>query len=137
MSYNPQGRGQVERLNSIIRKTASLCLRSKVLNFGLWEYVLPDALHAIRSFLCTAINATPHERMFSHNQKSSTGSSLSQWLVMPGPVLCRKNVRTSKYGPLVEVKLLDSNPEYAQIRLRDNHEKTVSFRQLDSIRNTS
>ena len=130
-SYNPQSNGQVERLNSTMWKTISLCLRTKHLNVEQWEQILPDALHAIRSLLCTAINATPHERMFLHNRKSPVGTSLPQWLLTPGPVLYRRNVRNSKYDALVEeVELLESNPEYAHIRLPDGREETVSLRQL-------
>ena len=130
-SYNPQGNGQVERLNSTLWKTVSLCLRTRNMRVEQWEYVLQESLHAIRSLLCTSINATPHERMFLHNRKSPTGTSLPQWLLAPGPVLYRKNVRTSKYEPLVEeVELLESNPEYAHIKFPDGREETVSLRQL-------
>ncbi|KAF8562387.1 hypothetical protein P879_12035, partial [Paragonimus westermani] len=53
------------------------------------------------------------------------------------PALYRKNVRTSKYDPLVEVEPLESNPEHAHIRLPDGREETVSLRQLAPFRNTS
>ena len=62
--YNPQGNGQVERLNRTIWQTIQLALRSKNLPHTHWEYVLPDTFHSIRSLLCTATNCTPHERMF-------------------------------------------------------------------------
>jgi hypothetical protein len=130
-SYNPQGNGQVERLNSTIWKTISLCLRSKSLTVEQWELVLPDALHAIRSLLCTAINATPHERMFIHHRKSAVGTTLPLWLTKPGPVLYRKCTRPTKYDPVAEeVELLESNPEYAHVRLPDGREETVSLRHL-------
>ena len=49
----------------------------------------------------------------------------------PGPVLLRRNVRHSKYEPLVgEVTLLEGNSAYAHIRLPNGWETTVSTRHL-------
>ena len=43
----------------------------------------------------------------------------------------KKNVRQTKYDPLVEeVMLLESNPQYALIRYKDGRECTVNTRQL-------
>ena len=57
--YNhPRGNGQIERYNGIIWKAISLALKSKGLPVNQWEKVLLDALHSIRSLLCTATNAT-------------------------------------------------------------------------------
>ena len=129
--YNPQGNGQVERLNGTLWKAITLALKSRGLPLSSWELVLPQALHSIRSLLCTATNATPHERLFSYNRKSETGTTLPSWLTTPGPVLMKNNVRHSKFDPLVEeVMLLESNPQYAVVRHRDGKESTVSIRQL-------
>ncbi|KAA5553970.1 transposase family protein, partial [Pseudomonas aeruginosa] len=65
-AYNPQGNGQVEKLNSTLWRTILLALKTKNLSVENWEQVLPQALHSIRSLLCTTINCTPHERMFRH-----------------------------------------------------------------------
>ena len=62
--YNPRGNGQCERFNGIIWKTVCLARHAHNLLETQWEAVLPDALHAIRSLLCTATNSTPHERFF-------------------------------------------------------------------------
>ncbi|GAA51874.1 hypothetical protein CLF_106941, partial [Clonorchis sinensis] len=79
----------------------------------------------------TATNATPHERMFHHNRKSAVGTSLPQWLLSPGPVLMRRNTRSSKFEPVVEeVELLECNPEYAYVRHSNGTEETVSLRHL-------
>jgi len=67
--YNPQGNGQVERYNGIIWKAVTLTLKTRGLEPEQWELVLSDALSSIRALLCTAINATPHERMFSHPRR--------------------------------------------------------------------
>lgn len=56
--YNPCGNGQIERYNGIIWKTISLALQSKQMPVNQWEKVLPEALHSIRTLLCTATNAT-------------------------------------------------------------------------------
>ena len=46
----------------------------------------------------------------------------------------RRNVRNSKYDPLVdEVELLDCNPMYAHVRLQDGRETTVSLHQLAPV----
>lgn len=129
--YNPQGNGQAEKFVSTVWKTIELALRTRKLRIQQWELVVNEALHSIRSLLCTATNETPHERMFKHPRKSNNGCSTPSWLLTPGPVLLRRNVRNSKYEPLVdEVTLLEANPEYAFVRLPDGRETTVSTRHL-------
>ena len=85
---------------------------------------------------------TPHERMFSFQRKSVSGSSVPSWLAKPGPVFVRKHVRGSKYDPIVEeADLIEANPEYAFIRLKSSHETTVSLRDLapcgDSVKSVT
>ena len=58
--YNPRGNGQCERYNATIWKAITLACKSRNIDVTHWELVLPDALHSIRSLLCTATNATPH-----------------------------------------------------------------------------
>lgn len=129
--YNPEGNGQCERYNGIIWKSVQFALRSKKLPIGQWEEALPEALHSIRSLLSTATNQTPHERMFPFNRKSPTGCTLPTWLSNSGPVLYKRQVRTSKYDPLVdEVQLLNANSHYAQIKFPDGRETTVSTKHL-------
>ena len=128
--YNPRGNGQIERYNGIVWKTVQLALDSKNLPVSAWEAILPDALHSIRSLLCTATNATPHERLFHYNRKSTAGSSMPSWLT-PGPVYVRKHVRNSKYDPIVEeAELIHANPQYAFVKLKTGHETTVSLRDV-------
>lgn len=130
-AYNPQGNGQTERYNGIIWKTIMLALKSKGLEVSRWEAVIGEALHAIRSLLCTSTNETPHERMFKHHRRGSCGSSVPSWLSAPGTVLMRKHTNLSKYDPLVqEVSLLEVNPNYAYVRLPNGTETTVSLRHL-------
>ena len=134
--YNPRGNGQVERLNNTIWKATTLSLKSKGLATEQWELGLTDALHSVRSLLCTETNATPHERMFQHSRRSTNGNSLPSWLLSPGPVYYKRHVRNSKYDPVVdEVELLEANPQYAQIRLPDGRESTVALRHLAPIGN--
>lgn len=129
--YNPKGNGQVERYNGIIWRTVKLALKAKDLELNQWETVLPSSLHSIRSLLCTATNATPHERMFNHQRRSPSGISIPTWLTSPGPVLMRRMNRGNKYEPLVEeVQLLEANPEYARVQLPGSREMTVSLRHL-------
>ena len=132
--YNPRGNGQVERYNGIIWRAVSLALKTRSLSPADWELVLPDALHSIRSLLCTATNCTPHERLFCYQRKSSCGRSVPTWLVSPGKALYRRQVRQSKYDPLVdEVELLDVNTNYAHVRFQDGRETTVSLRHLAPV----
>lgn len=129
--YNPEGNGLVERYNGIIWKTIMLALKTKHLEVKHWEEVLTDALHSVRSLLCTSINCTPHERFFKHCRRSSSGSSLPTWLARGGPALLKRHVRRSKTDPLVdEVEVLQANPQYAHVRLQDGRETTVSLKHL-------
>ena len=109
-------------------------LESRGLDNKHWEQFLPDALHSIRSLLCTATNATPHERLFNYNRRTSNGCSLPAWLTKPGPILLKRHVRASKYDALVEeAELLEANPNYAHVKLKSGVEKTVSLRDLAPI----
>ena len=130
-AYNPQGNGQIERYNGIIWKAIELALKSRGLSVTQWESVLQESLNAVRSLLCTATNTTPHERMFTHPRRSANGSMLPSWLTTPGSVFMRRNVRASKYEPLVEeVQLIEANPSYSYVRTSDGREMTVSNRHL-------
>ena len=83
--YSPQSNGQCERYNGIIWKAVTLALASLGLKETQWESVLPDALHSVRSLLCTSINCTPHERFFNFTRRSSPGQSILSWLANHGP----------------------------------------------------
>lgn len=129
--YSPHANGQVERLNGTLWNAISLSLKSKGLGCHQWEAVLPDALHSVRSLLCTSTNATPHERFLSFNRRSTSGTSLPEWLVFSDKVLLKKQQRSSKYDPLVEeVELLECNPYYAHVRFPSGKEDTVSVSHL-------
>jgi len=99
-----------------------------------WEAVIADALHSIRSLLCTATNCTPHERFFAHPRRSSNGKTLPSWLNCPGKVFIKKHVCASKCEPLVEeVDLVKANPEYALVRYEKGRESNVSLRDLAPV----
>ena len=99
-SYNPKGNGQCEKYNGVIWKAILAALKSRQLPTSHWEHVLYDALHSVRSLLCTSINCTPHERMFVHARRSVNGTTLPSWL-KPGPVFVKKHVR-NKDEPLLK-----------------------------------
>ena len=128
--YHPEGNSQCERLNGTIWRAVQLAMESQKLSRGLWDVVLPDVLHSIRSLLCTATNATPHERMFSFQRRSATGTSLPSWLVNPGKVLLKKYVRGKLDLPVEPVELLEANPHYAYVRFPGGKVDTVSVRDL-------
>ena len=134
--YNPRGNGQCERYNGVIWKTIELALYSKQLETAYWEQVLQESLHCIRTLLCTATNQTPHERLFSFQRQSATGSSLPSWLLNKGSVLVRRHVRRSKYEPLCdEVEIIDLNPSHARVRHPAGREQVVSLRDLAPLPN--
>ncbi|XP_047137877.1 uncharacterized protein LOC124814332 [Hydra vulgaris] len=135
--YNPTGNEQVERYNGIIWKAILLTLKSRNMPVSSWKRVLPDALHATRSLLCTSTNCSPHERFFNFQKRSSSGSLIPSWLVNPGPVLIKRNAMQSKYEDSVnEAQLIEANPHYAIVRFPNGHETTVSTKQLAPIGTT-
>ena len=76
--YHPEGNSQVERYNGIIWKTIRLLLKSRNLPEKCWEEVLSQALHSIRSLLCTATNSTPHERFFKFHSPPPSDSIIQK-----------------------------------------------------------
>jgi len=128
-SFNPRGNGQCEKFNGTIWKAIQCSLKSRQLPLTHWEDTLSDALHSIRSLLCTSTNCTPHERMFHHARRSVNGTSIPSWL-KPGSIYVKRHVR-NKDEPLVDkAELLEINPSYAHVRLKDGRETTVSLRDL-------
>ena len=128
--YNPKCNGQVEKLNGTVWKSVQVTLHSRNMKMSEWELILPGALHSIRSLLCTATNATPHDRLFNFDRKSSTGKSIPSW-VKPGPVFVKNYTRSSKNDPPVTpATLIHANPEYAHVKLPSGVETTVSVRDL-------
>ena len=114
--YHPTGNAQCERINQTIWRTLLLLLRTYKQPNACWEAFLPEALHALRSLLCTATNFAPHKRVFGFPRRSMIGKSLPSWLTQSGSFLLRQFVR-SKSDPLVEeVKLLKVNPSFATVR---------------------
>ena len=95
-----------------------------------WETVLPDALHSIRSLLCTATNSTPHEKMFNFTRRSTTGKSIPSW-VKPGPIYVKNDMRVSKNDPpVMQATPLHANPQYAHVQLPSGVETTVNIREI-------
>ena len=128
--YNPMGNGQIEKTNSTIWKTVTLALHSRKLPQECWQDVLPDALHSIRSLLCTATNATPHERFLCFQRRSTNGPSVPSWMNDVDTALLKKHVRNKQDALVEEVELLEVNPYYAYVRTDNGTEKTVSLRDL-------
>ena len=130
-AYNPKGNGQCERYNGLLWRAIRLALHSRNLRIEDWELVLPDALHSLRTLLCTATNETPHERVFKFPRKATFGLALPSWLMTNDQVLLRKPLISSKYEHNLEtVTLLHANPQYAKVRYSNGRETTVSLRRL-------
>ncbi|OUC40742.1 hypothetical protein D917_03837, partial [Trichinella nativa] len=111
-------------------KTILLALKSQGLPTEQWPAVLPDALHAVRSLLCTSTNATPHERFLAFSRRSTSGRSIPAWLLDSKSALLKKYFPDSKTDLLVEVRLLEVNPTNAYVRFPDGRESSVSTRHL-------
>ena len=63
---------------------------------------------------------------------------MPSWLMQPGTVIIKRNVRRSKYEPLVdEVELVEANPRYAHVIFPDGRETTVSTKQVAPASNTT
>ena len=94
--------------------------------------MLTNALHSIKSLLCTATNATPHKRFLAFWRRWSTGATLPTWLTYPGSkAYLRRFVRSSKSDPLVDkVEIINVNPKYANVRHLNGREVTVSLNDL-------
>ena len=76
--------------------------------------------------------------MFHHARRPVNGNPIPSWL-KPGPIYVKRHV-PNKDEPLVdEAELLEVNPSYAHVRLRDGRETTVSIRDLSprSVRDDS
>jgi len=76
--------------------------------------------------------------MFHHARRSVNGTSIPSWL-KPCRIYAKRCVR-NKDEPLVdEAELLEINPSYAHVRLKDGRETTVSIRDLSprSVRDVS
>ena len=100
-----------------------------------WETVLPNALHSIRSLLCTATNTTPHDRMFNFVRKSTSGKTIPSW-VKPGLVYVQNHTKRSKNdSPVSPATLLHANPQYAHVRL--GVETTVNIHDIAPHPDTS
>ena len=101
-SYNPTCNGQVERYDGTVWRAITMSLKSKNLQTEQWQLVLPDALHSVRSLLCTTTNEPPDEHFLNFSCRSSMGSSIPSWLAEPGHVYVKHHVQHSKFDPLVE-----------------------------------
>ena len=129
--YHPTGNGQTERFNGIIWRSIQCLLHSESLSQSMWEEVLPQALSANRSLICTATNESQHARMFSFERRGSLGFSIPNWLRSGQNVYVRNFVR-SKDDPLVTPAsvIQVSNAHYAKIKYANGREDTVSTSSL-------
>ena len=99
----------MRRYNGIICKTILAALKSRQLSTTHREAVFSDALHSIRSLLCTSANCTPHERMFNHSHQSVDGLTDPSWL-KPGLIYVKKHVRNKNDPEVEEPDLIGANP---------------------------
>ena len=116
----------MEWLNGTLWKAIEVILHSRKTKQSEWELVLLDALHSIRSLLCTSTNTILHKRLFNFSRKATSGKSIPSWLV-PGLVYVRNHAHKSKYDfPITPATLLHANPQYAHIKLPSEMETTVN-----------
>ena len=114
-----------------MQKIVQLAVKSQKVGIQHWEEVLPDALHSTRLLLSTATKANRHEMLLQHSRKYVSGSTLPSWLLGPGKVLYKRQVRYTKEDPLVDaVDLIHANAQYAHVRFEGGQESTVSMKHL-------
>jgi len=135
--YHSTGNSQCERFNQTIWKTISLMHKGRGLGTHLWEEVLPEALHSVRTLLSTATNTTPHKQFLPFPRRSMLGRSLPTWLITPNTVLLKRFVRNKSEPLCDEVELLDANPKTALVRFPDGRENTVSVSDLAPLSDMS
>ena len=131
--YHSTGNLQVERYNGDVWKALhSFSIKvPQSTDFILRECATRcPTFHSVQSLLTTSTNCTPHKQFLSFNWRSPSGSSLSAWPTAPSPVLLRKFVKVRKNNDLVEVRLIDANPTYANIRYAYGRKGTVSIEDL-------
>ena len=128
---------EMDNVNAImaIWTAIKFAITSRKLDIEQWECVLPDVLHSIRSLLCTATNATPHERLLHFPRRSTFGVSIPTWLSAPGPVFLKKHLHSFKYDPIIiyVVELMHATPNFAQIRFPSGRESTVPLRDIAPV----
>ena len=125
-----EGNGQVEKLNGTLWKAIQISVRFCNMKLSYWEDVLPNALHSIRSLLCTTMNVMPHERLFKYTRTSTSGTPIPTW-AKPGPIYIRNHTKSSKYDPPVTpATLLEINPHYAHEHLPSGVETTVNVQDI-------
>jgi len=76
--------------------------------------------------------------MFHHARRSVNGTYIPSWL-KPDPIYVKRRVRNKDEPFVDEAELLEINPSYAHVRLKDERETTVSIRDLSprSVRDAS
>ena len=129
--YHPQGNGQCERYNGVICKSISCLLHARNLPTSHWEFVLPDALAAIRTLLCTSTGESPHARMFQYERRGSLGYSIPSWLQSGKPALLKNHVRNKEDPRVLPVQITGViNPYFAKVSFPSGVEDTVSTSSL-------
>ena len=118
------------RTNQTVWKTRKLLLHHRGWPDERWQDVLQQALHAMRSLICTATNETAHERMFPFQRRATSGTVMPTWLLAEGPVLLRCHVRNTGDRLCDEVLLLEANLWYEHIQHGNGREDTVSTSDL-------
>jgi len=120
--YNAPANGQCEQYNGIIWSVVRLALASRKLTVTQWECVLPDT----RSLLCTATNATLHERLFNYKEAIVLWGFCTELVEFSRSRIFERHTRSSKYEPLVEeVDVVHVTPNYACVCLSTGRETTV------------
>ena len=67
--------------------------------------------------------------MFFYLRKSSNGVTMPTWL-RPGPVYVKRHVRSKDDLFVHDVELVETDPQYAHVRLNNCRKTTVSLRDL-------
>ena len=74
------------------------------------------------------------KQFFNFNRCSCSGRSLPALLSTPGSMMLSKFLQNHKNDNLVEVQLIDTNPQYTNICYRDGRESSASLSDLSPCR---
>ena len=126
---HPQGNGQHERYNRIVRMANQCMLHFANRPLSDWECVLPSALSSIRTLISTITKESPHDRFFcfKRGELLIRHSKSAPWLKADSPAYLKKFIRAKDQAPVVPVQKSEViSSHLARVSFGDERVDTVS-----------
>lgn len=115
-------------------KITASAIQSKNVPLSQQETGLLQALHSIRTLMCTFTNQTPHEHLFSHDMKLASGVSLDE---QPGAHPYVPFCKMKENSLVEKVQLLRCKPKYANLQYSYGREDMMPTHPLTPSGQTS